>query len=204
MKSTWLIALLTLLTPLSAISQTADNQRRARELFDKTYQMVFGPNGSSLHYKVNIIGIYKTEGDIWYKGKKSKFDSNKSTAWNDGTTTYILEKKKHLVEIHNTSSNKKDKYADKFKFYPENFVYSMENQTDGILLTLKAKKGAKGIKEIRALVDRKTLVPLKVRIKAFFVWTTIHISNFSNQGVSDNLFVFPKNQFKDFKMVDKR
>ena len=41
----------------------------ATELFNKVYNLVFGPQGSALSYKVNIIGLYKTEGNIIYKGK---------------------------------------------------------------------------------------------------------------------------------------
>ena len=38
----------------------------ATELFNKVYNLVFGPQGSALSYKVNIIGLYKTEGNIIY------------------------------------------------------------------------------------------------------------------------------------------
>ena len=52
-------------------AQDTPNARQARHMFDRTYQMVFGPQGSMLHYKVNIIGIYKTEGTIWMKERRN-------------------------------------------------------------------------------------------------------------------------------------
>ena len=61
-----------LLFPTAIVAQTP-NEQQARRFFDQTYNMVFGKQGSSLHYDVNLIGIFKTSGDIWYKNNKSKF-----------------------------------------------------------------------------------------------------------------------------------
>ena len=167
---------------------------------------MFGEQGATLHYDVNIIGIYKTNGTIWYKGKKSKFVDEKMNSWNDGTTVYTIKKKKRKkeVEIHNARNNKSDKYSSKFKFEPENFDYSIAEHEQGLMVTLKAKKGAKGIKEIHALVERKTYHPISVRIKISIIWTTIKISNFRSGGITDEMLCFPREQFRDYEFVDKR
>ena len=68
---------------LQAQNKETPNAQQARRLFNETYKMIYGDLGSQLHYKVNIIGIYKTEGTIWTKGKKSKFIDEKYIAWND-------------------------------------------------------------------------------------------------------------------------
>lgn len=187
-------------------AQDTPNARQARRIFNTAYQQVFGEQGATLHYDVNIIGIYKTDGTIWYKGKKSKFEDAKMNSWNDGTTVYTIKKKKKKkeVEIHSAANNKSDKYSSKFKFEPENFTYSIAEQKEGLMLTLKAKKGAKGIKEIHALVERKTYNPISVRIKISFIWTTISISNFRSGGITDDMLRFPKEKFKDYQFVDKR
>ena len=149
------ISLLMVLCSVQA--QDTPNARQARRIFNSAYQQVFGDQGASLHYDVNISGIYRTNGTIWYKGKKSKFVDAKMNSWNDGTTVYTIKKKKKKeVEIHNAKNNKSDKYSSKFKFEPENFDYSISEQPEGYLITLKAKKGAKGIKEVHAFVERKT------------------------------------------------
>jgi hypothetical protein len=182
------------------------NERQARRIFNSAYQQVFGEQGATLHYDVNIIGIYKTNGTIWYKGKRSKFVDEKMNSWNDGTTVYTIKKKKRKkeVEIHNAKNNKSDKYSSKFKFKPENFSYSIAEHEQGLMLTLKAKKGAKGIKEIHALVERKTYHPISLRIKVAFVWTTIKISDFRSGGITDEMLRFPREQFRDYEFVDKR
>lgn len=207
MRNRFLILFLLFLTALSSVqAQDTPNARQARRIFNNAYQQVFGEQGATLHYDVNIIGIYKTNGTIWYKGKKSKFVDEKMNSWNDGTTVYTIKKKKKKkeVEIHNARNNKSDKYSSKFKFEPENFDYSIAEHEQGLMVTLKAKKGAKGIKEIHALVERKTYHPISVRIKISIIWTTIKVSNFRSGGITDEMLRFPREQFRDYEFVDKR
>jgi hypothetical protein len=194
--------LLSVLTSVQA--EDNPNARQARRIFNQAYQQVFGEQGATLRYDVNIIGIYKTYGTIWYKGKKSKFVDAKMNSWNDGETVYTIKKKKNEVEIHSAKNNKSDKYSSKFKFEPENFDYSIANDERGLMLILKAKKGTKGIKEIRALVKRQSYEPISLRIKIAFIWTTINISNFKSGGITDEMLRFPAEKYKYYKFVDKR
>jgi hypothetical protein len=206
MKNRIALMMMVLLSVLCSVqAEETPNSRQARRVFNQAYQQVFGEQGATLHYDVNIIGIYKTNGTIWYKGKKSKFVDAKMNSWNDGTTVYTVKrKKKKEVEIHNARNNKSDKYSQKFKFEPENFDYSIADHPEGLMLTLKAKKGAKGIKEVHALVARKTYHPISLRIKISFIWTTIKISDFHSGGITDEILRFPKEKYKDYVFVDKR
>ena len=201
-----LLILLVTQTVLVCAQQTA-NEKQARRIFNQAYNQVFGEQGATLHYDVNIVGVYKTSGTIWYKGKKQKFVDEKVNTWNDGTTAYMAFRKKKEVQIHNANSDKKDKYSGKFKFSVDDFRYNVENDesTGLMVLTMKQKKGAKStIKEVRAWVTPGTHEPVKLRIKVAFIWTTIKISNFRSGGIDDALFTFPKSQYKDWKFVDKR
>ena len=206
MKNRIALMMMVLLSVLCSVqAEETPNSRQARRVFNQAYQQVFGEQGATLHYDVNIIGIYKTNGTIWYKGKKSKFVDAKMDSWNDGMTVYTVKKKKKKeVEIHNARNNKSDKYSQKFKFEPENFDYSIADHPEGLMLTLKAKKGAKGIKEVHALVARKTYHPISLRIKISFIWTTIKISDFHSGGITDEILRFPKEKYKDYVFVDKR
>ena len=114
-------------------------------------------------------------------------------------------RKKKEVQIHHANSDKKDKYSGKFKFHPEDFDYSIGEDDGMFLLTLKQKKKAKGsIKVIKAWVTKKGYEPVRLRIKVAFIWTTVTVSDFRTGGITDDLFVFPRNQYKDWKFVDKR
>jgi hypothetical protein len=197
---------LVLLGMVMAQAQTTAQQNEARKTFDKVYNMVFGPQGSTLRYDVNIIGLYKTHGTIWYKGKKQRFSDERVNTWNDGTTAYMVFRKKKTVEIHEANSDKKDKYSGKFKFSLDDFDYSMKTEGSDLLFILKQRKKAKGtIKEVRALVDAKTLAPKFVKIKVALFWAKIKISNFKSGGISDDMFVFPAKNYKEgYKWIDKR
>ena len=205
LKIRFVLCLMLLMSIHLAIhAEETPNSRQARRIFNNTYQQVYGEQGATLHYDVNITGIYKTSGTIWYKGKKSKFEDEKMNSWNDGTTVYTIKKKKKEVEIHSAQNNKSDKYSQRFKFEPENYDYSIAQDKDGLMLILHLKKGKKGMKEIRALVERNTYRPISLRIKVAFIWTTIKISNFKSGGITDEILRFPHERYKDYIFVDKR
>ena len=203
-KYLFLISILWVALSLSAQEKETPNAKQARRMFMETYDMVYGAKGSQLHYKVNIIGIYKTEGTIWTKGKKSKFIDEKYIAWNDDVTYYRLERKKHRIVIYDAHSDERDKYATKFKFDPNNYTYSIKDSKEGYYITLKAKKGVSGIKEARCLLDKKTRYPISVRIKVGIFHTTIKISNVKVGGIKDEFFTFPRNNYKDYEYIDNR
>ena len=199
-----LLVILALQTVVLCAQQTA-NEKQARRIFNQAYNQVFGEQGATLHYDVNIIGIYKTSGTIWYKGKKQKFVDERVNTWNDGQTAYMAFRKKKEVHIHHANSDKKDKYSGKFKFNLDDFDYSIAEDDGLFLITLKQKKKAKGtIKVVKAWVTKKGYEPVKLRIKVSIIWTTVTISDFKVGGIDDNLFVFPRNQYKDWKFIDKR
>ena len=201
---TLLFFILGALATVSAQEKLTPNEQQARRLFDEAYHMVYGPKGSQLDYAVNIIGIYKTKGTIWTMGKMSKFADEKYIAWNEDRTYYRLERKKNTVTIYDAHSDERDKYATKFKFYPQNYRYNIKDDKKGYLITLRLKDGAKGIKEVRALLDKRTHHPLSVRIKYGIFHVTIKISHFKTGGISEQLFRFPREQYKDCDYIDKR
>jgi hypothetical protein len=191
---------------LQAQEKETPNAQQARRMFMETYRMIYGEKGSQLTYNVNIIGIYKTQGTIWTKGKKSKFIDEKYVAWNDDVTYYRLERKKNRIVIYDAHSDERDKYATKFKFSPDNYTYSIKDSQEGYYITLKAKKGVKGIKEARCLLDKKTRYPISVRIKMGIFHTTIKISNVKVGGISDELFKFPREKYSSsqYEYIDNR
>jgi hypothetical protein len=200
-----ILAILCAALSTQAQEHETPNAQQARRMFMDLYNKVYGDEGATLQYKVNIIGIYKTEGTIWMKQKKSKFIDEKYIAWNDDVTFYRYERKKNRVTIYDAHSDDRDKYATKFKFIPNNYTYSIKDENKkGIAITLKAKKGVKGIKEARVMLDRRTQYPTSIRIKVGIFHTTIKISNFQIGGISDNLFKFPKEQYKNCEFVDNR
>ena len=191
---------------LQAQEKETPNAQQARRMFMETFRMIYGDQGSQLTYNVNIIGIYKTQGTIWTKGKKSKFIDEKYVAWNDDVTYYRLERKKNKIVVYDAHSDERDKYATKFKFSSDNYTYSIKDSQEGYYITLKAKKNVKGIKEARCLLDKKTRYPISVRIKMGIFHTTIKISNVKVGGISDDMFRFPRDKYpaSKYEYIDNR
>ena len=77
MMKIWLVVALFAFEMNAEAQQQTESQRQAKQIFDKVYGEIFHGTGVSLSYSINIIGIYKTTGSIWYKGEKSKFVEKK-------------------------------------------------------------------------------------------------------------------------------
>lgn len=197
-----LLLLLCVMAELSAFGQQTYTAEEARRLFDEKYQVVFGDEGCTLHYAVNIIGIYKTEGTIWFKQNKSKFIDEKYIAWNDGSTYTRVDRNKRQVDVYSITDEERDKYASRFSFEPDNYTYSAREENGKYVITLKAKKGVKGIKEAKCFIDKVTGYPESLRIKVFIFSTTIKITDFHRGDIPDDTFVFPEQLYADYTFID--
>lgn len=183
----------------------AGNSQDAKALFNKVYNLVFGPQGSALSYKVNIIGLYKTEGNIVYKGKKVHYAEKRYMAWEDGVTAFMVDKKKQEVNIYNQDDDEKDKYLSKFKYDVNNFDFSYTTEGNYYLITAKVRDSSFfGIRWVMAKVHKSNLYPVSMTIKLAMIKTTVEITSFRSGGIADSNFIFPKQRFKDYKTIDHR
>jgi hypothetical protein len=200
--------LITLLLCLVATLTTrAGDMGNARQIFDKTYDSFYGQGGVRFNYKISALGIYHETGWACYKGNKSKSAHDDTVMWNDGELLYKVRLKKKLVEIHDPKVNKEDQLLQKFKFYPDEFNYSVKREGDKLLLTLKAKKGAKNtkMKEVRILVDPVTYHPQQLRVKVLSLfWLKVTFTNFHAGNIADTTFDFPKEKYSGYRTEDRR
>ena len=209
-KSAWLmrvmVLLFTLHSSLFTISaQDNANARQAKRVFNTAWNHIYGKEGVRFHYKIDILHLYKEEGTSWNKGDKAKSEYKGSKMWNDGNVKYILREKKGIVEIHDPKVNKKDEKLQMFKFEPDSYNYSIAKDPEGLLVTLEAKPGVKvKMKKIIALLNQGNYYPKKLRIKVSIFWATITFSDFQAGNIDDNIFVFPKEKYTNYKIVDER
>ena len=190
---------------LPASAQDTPNSRQAKRVFTTAWDHFFGPEGVTFHYKIDILHLYKEEGTSWNKGDMAKSEYKGSKMWNDGTTKYILREKKGYVEIHDPKVNKADEKLQMFKFEPDSYEYYIAKDPEGLKVTLLAKPKAKvKMKKIIALLEPGTYYPIRLRIKVSIFWATITFSNFKAGDISDDIFVFPKEKYKDYQFKDLR
>lgn len=196
--------LLGCLLPFNGWAQD-QSSKEAKELFTKVYNSVFGEQGSSLTYAVNIIGLYKTNGDIMYKGKKIYYKESRFMSWQDGVTAYMVDQKKKVVNIYRYDDENKDKYLSKFKCDLNNFTYSYKTEGDYYLIQAKLKDASYfGIRWVEAKVYKSNLHPVSITVKLAFMRTTVKISNFKSGNIADSNFVFPKAKFTSYQTIDHR
>ena len=196
---------LNVLSHQSVSAQDTPNARQAKRIFNTAWNTIYGPTGAKFHYKINILGLYKEEGTSWNKGDKAKSVYNDSKMWNDGTTKYILRERKGIIEIHDPKVNKADEKLQMFKFDPDSYYYSIAKDPEGLLVTLEAKPKAKvKMKKVIALLSPGTYYPKRMRIKVSIFWATITFSEFQAGNLSDDIFVFPKEQYPNFRYTDLR
>lgn len=204
----WIHAIILLIAAMAMPQQLfagKASDAKAKELFNKVYNLVFGPQGSAIGYKVNIIGLYKTEGNIVYKGKKVHYSEKRFMAWEDGVTAYMVDKKKSEVNIYHHDDDEKDKYLSKFKYDVNNFDFSYTTEGDYYLITAKVRNSSFfGIKWVTAKVRKSNLHPVSMTIKLSFIRTTVEITSFRSGNIADSNFIFPKQRFKDYKFIDNR
>ena len=165
--------------------------------------MYTSPNGVSLSYSVNIIGLYKTAGTIWVKGNKQHYQEKRYLGWSDAIHFYKVDTKKKTVDFHNPKSPKRDKYLSKFTFSPNDYNYSLTIEKESYVVNLDAKDDVKSsIKHAKLVLNRHTKYPTAMKIKVAFFWTTVKISNFHPGISNDNIFVYPKAKFKGYKFTN--
>ena len=189
----------------TVIAQDNANARQAKRVFNTAWNHIYGKEGVRFHYKIDILHLYKEEGTSWNKGDKAKSEYKDSKMWNDGNIKYILREKKGIVEIHDPKVNKKDEKLQMFKFEPDSYNYSIAKDPEGLLVTLEAKPKAKvKMKKIIALLNPGNYYPKKLRIKVSIFWATITFSDFQTGNIDDNIFVFPKEKYPNYKIIDER
>lgn len=206
MRKVLYLIMLGFLLPLQGLAgNNKGTQHEARELFNKIYDMVFGPGGSSLSYSVNIIGLYKTQGDAIYKNHKIYYEEQRFAAWEDGKVAYMVDKRDKKVDIHDFTDDKKDKYLSMFKYDVNNFDYSYKDLGEYYELTAKVKNSKFfGIRYVTAQIRKSNLHPVSLTIKLAFISTTVQITNFHSGDIDDSVFRFPKEKFTDYQFVDHR
>ena len=192
----WAMAAMLLLIFLPISAKAASNATEARKLFNKAWKMYTSPNGVSLSYSVNIIGLYKTAGTIWVKGNKQHYQEKRYLGWSDAIHFYKVDTKKKTVDFHNPKSPNRDKYLSKFTFSPNDYNYSLTIEKESY------DDVKSSIKHAKLVLNRHTNYPTAMKIKVAFFWTTVKISNFHPGISNDNIFVYPKAKFKGYKFTN--
>jgi hypothetical protein len=198
------ILLLMLLLAVSGSWAETPNEKQARSIFLEAFNLVFGDKGCSLRYNARLSFFFKSNGRAWLRKNKYAYDDTKTCGWCADRNFYYVDRRKKEVQILNGHSETNGSVMDKFKFNVNDYNYHIQDTKEGLLITVKAKPHTSGVRTAKVLVDRRTHYPKRLSVRVAVLWAKLDISDFRSGGLSDETFVFPREKFKGYKVVDKR
>ncbi len=182
----------------------AQNATQARKILDKTASIISRKGGASANF--NISGKYgNSSGTIYIKGNKFNARTTQAIVWYDGNTQWTYMKKNQEVNI-STPTEAQQQSMNPYKFiniYKNGFKLGMKNITGGWQIHLYATNQKRTIKEMYITIN-KNYFPQTIRMRQSNGWTTIKVSNFKAENLSDAIFRFNSKEFPHAEIIDLR
>lgn len=80
----------------------------------------------------------------------------------------------------------------------------MKTEGNHVVVSMNAKPGVDGIKHLMIAVDMKTKAPKYVRVRWGIFRIKVQLSNFKAGDISDKIFEFPVEKYKNYQTIDHR
>ena len=211
MKTKFLITLVSLfLFTTCAFSQNKAvgkaNQTRARQILDKTAQVVANRGGAQANFTMAVSGVGKVSGTIMIKGNKFFASTPDAKTWFNGKTQWTYLTASEEVNITNPTPDQQAR-MNPYKFisiYKTGYNMSYAVQGNEYKIHLKSTRRAQSIQEMIITVNKQTYVPSNIRIREGNKWSTISIRNFKKTQLPDARFTFNSKDFPRAEVIDLR
>ena len=196
------LAIVTLMV-MTAGAQTAT---KAKSILDKTAAIVSNKSGSSANFKISGSKTGTLSGRIFIKGNKFKATTPEASMWFNGTTQWTYMNNTEEVNVSSPTENQQAQ-MNPYKFitlYKSGYALSSKTVKGAHEVYLKATDSKRSIKEMYITINSKTYLPSQVRMLQGGKWTTVSISNFKAENLSDATFTFNPKQYPDAEIIDLR
>ena len=177
----------------------------AKEVLDKTAAVVSAKNGAQASFSIKGDD-FSTSGTIAIKGRKFHATTPQAVVWFDGKTQWTYVKKNDEVNVANPSESVLAA-INPYSFiymYKKGYSYTLTKKGANYEIHLKATDKKRSIQELFLVINQKTSVPSRIRLKQKKEWTTIDIQNFKTSSLSDGLFRFNSKDFPSAEIIDLR
>ena len=177
----------------------------AKEVLDKTAAVVSAKNGAQASFSIKGDN-FSTSGTIAIKGRKFHATTPQAVVWFDGKTQWTYVKKNDEVNVANPSESELAT-INPYSFiymYKKGYSYTLTKKGANYEIHLKATDKKRSIQELFLVINQKTSVPSRIRLKQKKGWTTIDIRNFKTSSLSDGLFRFNSKDFPSAEIIDLR
>lgn len=189
---------------ISVTSIFAQNAAQARKILDKTAAVIGNKNGAKANFSVS--GKYgNMSGTIAIKGNKFNAATSKTIVWYDGKTQWTYMKANNEVNV-STPTEAQQQSMNPYKFiniYKNGFNLSMKDVTGGWQIHLYATNQKRTIKEMYITIS-KDYLPQTIKMRQNNGWSTITVSNFKAQKMSDSTFRFNSKDYPNAEVIDLR
>lgn len=184
----------------------AQTGNQAKQILDKTAAVLSRKGGASASFQLSNAKMGKVSGTIAIKGNKFHAATPQAIVWFNGKTQWTYLKKTEEVNVTNPTQAQQ-MMMNPYTFiniYKTGYVMTASTASNSYEVHLKAQNNKRTIQEMYITVDKKTYVPLTVKMRQQKAWTTISISNFKGVNQPASLFVFNSKEFPGAEVVDLR
>lgn len=184
----------------------AQTGNQAKQILDKTAAVLSRKGGASASFQLSNAKMGKVSGTIAIKGNKFHAATPQAIVWFNGKTQWTYLKKTEEVNV-TTPTQAQQMMMNPYTFiniYKTGYVMTASTASNSFEVHLKAQNNKRTIQEMYITVDKKTYVPLTVKMRQQKAWTTISISNFKGVNQPASLFVFNSKEFPGAEVVDLR
>ena len=200
------IILMIALTLCIGTMVNAQNVSQAEKVLDKTAEVIGHRGGAKASFSVNNEKLGAINGTIAIKGNKFHASTGKATIWYNGKTQWTYLQKTNEVNV-STPTQAKQMLMNPYTFihiYKTGYSMGMTNSGDNYLVHLTAQNQKRTVQELYILINKSNYVPKQIRMREGKAWTTINVSNFQTQNLSNSLFAFNSKDFPSAEVVDLR
>ncbi|PCH77892.1 MAG: hypothetical protein COB98_02185 [Flavobacteriaceae bacterium] len=213
MKKISILIVALIMTTVSFGQQTNEAKKLLDEIATKaaSYKNIYIEFNNSLENKEAKISM-TSKGNVTLKGDQFFLNYMGTQTLFDGKKQYLIIPEDEEVIIKSTASDEQDELITPskiFTFYKDGFTYTM-----GELKTIKGRKiqfvklypisSKSDIKNVFIGIDAKTKHINQIITQGLDDnITTISILSFkTNQPISENLFIFDTNKYKDYEISE--
>ncbi len=206
----------TLFVLILFVSTTLVFAQNAKNVLDRTSKVIKNSGDMEVNFTASSFIDQNQKGNIsgtiYLKGRKFHLVSTNITCWFDGKTLWSFNKSNDEVNISVPSIQERET-MDPYLFcelYKDGYSYSMKSTTlrghDCYEVTLDTKDKKKSVQEMRITIDKKTNMPLCVRMRqGIKYWIRISILKCKiNQKYDGDKFKFKKEDYPSATIVDIR
>lgn len=191
---------------LMAMTAGAQTATKAKTILDKTAAIVSNKSGASANFKISGTKTGTMSGRIFIKGNKFKATTPEASMWFNGSTQWTYMNNTEEVNVSSPTESQQVQ-MNPYKFitlYKTGYALSSKTLKGAYEVHLKATDNKRSIKEMYITINSKTYLPSVVRMMQNGNWTTVNISNFKTENLSDATFTFNPKEYPDAEIIDLR